>query len=247
MDRDEYQRMNRLETRMWWYRGLHRLLADTVGRRAAQARFGLDAGCGTGGLLLALHRRGAGTDWQGVEIDSQAAQWAQAKSGCPVTSATIEALPFNDARFDVAVSADVLCHALVAPERALGELARVLAPGGRLILNLPAYRWMLSRHDRAVQNVRRFTAGEVKAMLARHGFVAIRSTYWNTILFPLMALSRLLPALGSSGGAAKSDVMEYPALLDTMFSGALAVERFLLRLGVRLPFGGSLLVTAQKK
>ncbi len=182
-------------------------------------------------------------DWTGIEIDGQAARLAQAKSGCVIAAASIEALPFSDAAFDVVVSADVLSHGMVEPERALAELSRALALGGCLILNLPSYKWLLSRHDRAVRNVRRFTAGEVKALLARHGFADIRTTYWNTLLFPLMALSRLLPGRG----AAKSDVMEYPAGLDAIFSGALAIERSLLKLGVRLPFGGSLLVTARKK
>jgi len=247
MHASEYERMDRLETSMWWYRGLHQLLAATVARSvrppAIQARRGLDAGCGTGGLLAVLAAQGGGIAWQGIEIDSQAAQRAQTKSGCAVASASIEAVPLNDAAVDVAVSADVLCHARVEPELAVGELARVLAPGGTLILNLPAYQWMLSRHDKAVHNTRRFSAGPVKALLARHGFVAIRTTYWNTLLFPLMMLSRLLPGRGD----AKSDVMEYPRWLDATFSGALAVERLLLKLGVRLPFGGSLLVTAQKK
>jgi SAM-dependent methyltransferase len=247
MQASEYDRMDRLETSMWWYRGLHRLLADTVARSARQAGRGLDAGCGTGGLLRVLAAQGGPTQWQGIEIDSQAARRAQAKSGCAVATASIEAVPLSAAAVEVVVSADVLCHARVEPERATAELARVLEPGGRLILNLPAYGWLLSRHDRAVHNTRRFTARRARALLARHGFVAIRTTYWNTLLFPLMVLSRLLPARASSGGDAKSDVMEYPRWLDALFSGALAFERWLLRLGVRLPFGGSLLVTAQKK
>jgi hypothetical protein len=129
----------------------------------------------------------------------------------------------------------------------LGELHRVLAPGGCLVLNLPAYRWLLSRHDKAVQNVRRFTAGQARAMLAAHGFVEIRCSYWNTLLFPLMAASRLLPRFGLAHGDAKSDVMEYPAWLDAIFSAALAGERALLRWGAVLPFGGSIVVTALKK
>jgi len=239
----EYDRMNRLEASMWWYRGLHRLLADTVARRAAGARRGLDGGCGTGGLLRVLGQDKPATEWFGIEIDSQAAKMAQAKSRFAIATASIEALPFADGAFDVALSADVLSHALVSPSRALGELHRVLAPGGCLVLNLPAYRWLLSRHDRAVQNARRFTAGEARSLLAAQGFAEIRSSYWNTLLFPLMALSRLLPRRGD----AKSDVMEYPRWLDAIFSAALAAERLALKAGARLPFGGSILVTALKK
>jgi SAM-dependent methyltransferase len=242
MQPSEYDRMDRLETSMWWYRGLHQLVAGAVSRSAATAKSGLDAGCGTGGLLQVLQSEG-GARWVGIEIDSHAASRARLKSRCAVASASIEAMPFAEAAFDVAVSADVLSHGRVEPERAVGELARVLRPGGTLILNLPAYRWLLSRHDQAVHNARRFTAGEVKALLQRHGFDAIAITYWNMLLFPAMVLARVWP----SGDAAKSDVMEYPRWLDMVFSQALAIERVALRLGLRLPFGGSLLVTAQKK
>jgi SAM-dependent methyltransferase len=247
MLQSEYDRMNRLEASMWWYRGLHRLLADTVARRAAGARRGLDGGCGTGGLLRVLGEGRPATRWLGIEIDSQAAKMAQAKSSFAIAAASIEALPFADSAFDVAVSADVLSHAGVDPRRALGELHRVLAPGGCLVLNLPAYRWLLSRHDKAVANVRRFTATQVRAMLAAQGFAQIRSSYWNTLLFPLMVVSRLLPRFGSTGSDAKSDVMEYPRWLDAIFSAALAGERLALKAGARLPFGGSILVTALKK
>jgi SAM-dependent methyltransferase len=242
MNPDEYARMDRLEQSMWWYRGLHQLLRDTVQRRGRQTARGLDAGCGTGGLLRVLEQKQA-SGWTGIEIDSQAARLAKAKTGFAIAAASIESLPFANGAFDVAVSADVLSHAKVRPDLALAELARVMAPGGCLILNLPAYKWLLSRHDRAVQNVRRFTAREVKAELAGHGFAEISTTYWNTLLFPIMALSRLIPRRGD----AKSDVMEYPAWLDAIFSRALGIERFMLKLGLRLPFGGSLLVTAYKR
>lgn len=258
MQKSEYDRMDRLETSMWWYRGLHRLLVQAIGqalgaeerRRPALSavpgsppRRGLDAGCGTGGLLRALAQSPQGLTWFGVEIDPQAAARAGAKSGWAVAAGSVEALPHGDGTFDIAVCADVLSHALVDPARALAELYRVLKPDGLLVLNLPAYPWLLSRHDRAVHNARRFTAGGMRAELARRGFVVRASTYWNTLLFPLMLTRRLMPARDN----AKSDVVAYPRPIDATFSAALGLERVWLRTGIGLPFGGSLLVVAQKK
>lgn len=256
MQKSEYDRMDRLEASMWWYRGLHRLLAQTVARTLgladgtdhvaggpAQPRRGLDAGCGTGGLLAALRHGGHNVVWFGTEIDPQAAARAQAKSGWPVAAGSVEALPYGDGVFDIVVCADVLSHALVTPARALAELHRVLKPRGWLVLNLPAYPWLLSRHDRAVHNARRFSAGPVRVALERHGFLVRTSSYWNTLLFPLMLIRRLLPARDN----AKSDVVAYPRPLDASFAAALGLERAWLRSGIGLPFGGSLLVSAQKK
>ncbi len=286
MQKSEYDRMDRLETSMWWYRGLHRLLVQAIGRAlsqrngqpadqptdratdraidqangpsgprgaevgvqmgpqaGAQVCRGLDAGCGTGGLLRALSQMPQGVAWFGVELDPQAAARARAKSGRAVAAGSVEALPHGAGTFDVVVCADVLSHALVDPQRALAELYRVLKPEGLLVLNLPAYPWLLSRHDRAVHNARRFTAGQVRAALARQGFAVRASSYWNTLLFPLMLTRRLLAARDN----AKSDVVAYPRPLDAAFAAALGLERVWLRSGIGLPFGGSLLVVAQKK
>jgi hypothetical protein len=85
------------------------------------------------------------------------------------------------------ISADVLCHANVDPALALGEAHRCLSPGGLLVLNLPAYRWMLSYHDERVRNVRRFTRRGALRLIEDAGFSPLYATYWNTLLFPLMA------------------------------------------------------------
>ena len=77
---------------------------------------------------------------------------------------------------------------------ALAELRRVLRPGGRLIVNMPAYAWLLSAHDRQVHNVRRCTARQLAAMLRDAGFVRVRAGYWNGLLLPLMVVQRKLLA-----------------------------------------------------
>ena len=71
---------------------------------------------------------------------------------------SVNALPFSDDSFDAVVSADVLCHCRGGPDGCPTELKRVLRPGGRLVVNMPAYQWLLSAHDRQVHNVRRLTA-----------------------------------------------------------------------------------------
>jgi hypothetical protein len=136
---------------------------------------------------------------------------------------------------------DVLCHRAADQTTALREAHRCLMPGGALVINLPAYQWMLSIHDERVSNARRFTRREVIGLLRAAGFSEVRASYWNTVLFPLMLLRRkLLPMSG------KSDVQLYPAPIDATFRGILGFERALMRLGIRLPFGGSIIAVAIK-
>ena len=235
VERAEYERMNEVEDRMWWYRGLRALVAELLARALAPSHAAgpvLDAGCGTGGMLLKLGPSVAGRPTLGLEYDVVAASFAAAKAGRPVAAGALAGY----------VSLDVLCHGGVEPALALKEAHRCLRPGAIAIFNLPAYGWLLSAHDRRVHSVRRFTGSQARALLAGNGFRVLRSSYWNTLLFPLMLIHRLLER-----DDAESDVHDYPRWLDALFSTALAIERWAIRMGISLPFGGSLIVVAARE
>ncbi|MCC6718451.1 MAG: class I SAM-dependent methyltransferase [Acetobacteraceae bacterium] len=240
MEPGEYALMDDAEGRMWWYRALHARIADAVDGVRGRV---LDAGCGTGGLLARLRER-PDLALYGLEYAAAAAPRAAAKSGARIVRGSINALPFADASFAAVVSADVLCHRAVAPAVALVELRRVLAPGGLLVLNMPAYQWLLSAHDRQVHNIRRTTAGALARDLAASGFTQVRTRYWNTLLLPLMVLQRkVLARAPAEGGETMSDVAAFPPLIDATFHALTELER---RLGLSAPAGGSILATARK-
>jgi SAM-dependent methyltransferase len=238
VERIEYERMHAVEDRMWWYRGLRALVVQELARalRAAGEGAVLDAGCGTGGMLARL-----GPDAFGVEYDPVAAALACIKSGRPVACGSVNEMPLGAAVLAGYVSLDVLCHGGVDPERAAKEAHRCLRPGAIALFNLPAYGWLLSAHDRRVHNVRRFTRGQARALLAGCGFKVLKASYWNTLLFPLMLLHRL-----TERADAESDVRDFPRWLDALFALALALERAAIGAGMRLPFGGSLLIVARR-
>lgn len=235
MDPAEYALMDAAEQRLWWYRALHARLIEALGTIEGRV---LDAGCGTGGLLATLRASHPRLTLVGVEWAAVAAARAAAKSEAMVARGSVNALPFADASFDAAIAADVLCHAAVDPDRALGELRRVLRPGGRLAINMPAYQWLLSAHDRRVHNARRHTARQTARLLREAGFTRIRARYWNGLLLPVMVAQRKL----LSRGDAASDVAPIPPWLDAMLHAMTEIER---RLPFPLPFGGSVLATAE--
>jgi SAM-dependent methyltransferase len=244
VERGEYERMHAVEDRMWWYRGLRRLAAGELARalgRSTAAGPVLDAGCGTGGMLARLGPTVAGRPTFGLEFDTVAASLAATKSGRPVAAGSVNEMPLGDGALAGYLSLDVLCHGGVEPDRAVQEARRCLRPGAVAFFNLPAYGWLLSAHDRRVHNVRRFTGGQARALLAGHGFRIVKSSYWNSLLFPLMLLHRL-----TGRNDAESDVRDYPRWLDALFSAALAVERAAIAAGVSLPFGGSLMIVATR-
>ena len=231
---------------MWWFAAVHRNLL-LVYRRIAGAEAAerplLDAGCGTGGLLAHLAASCHGRTVIGLDADALAATRAARKSGQPVCTGSVNALPFADNTFATIFSVDVLCHRDVDVAAALTQFHRCLPEGGVLILNLPAYRWLLSRHDVAVANVRRYTRHSIARLLHAAGFRLVFVTYWNSLLLPIMVITRkLLP----SGREATSDVRRYSAPAEILGRIATGIETALLSAGVRFPCGGSLLAVAVK-
>lgn len=247
MEAAEYDLMDAAEAGMWWYRALHAhvisALAAAEPAQIGQAAGLLDAGCGTGGLLSRIRQALPALPATGLEYFPAAAARAGVKAGVPVATGTVNALPFADASFGAVVSLDVLSHAAVEPAVALAEFARVLAPGGLLVVNLPAFGWLHSAHDIRVQNARRFTASGLRMLLATAGLAGIRTCYWNALLLPLMVVQRKILARAPHHG---SDVAPFSPWLNRTLHGVTVAERRLMAAGLHFPAGGSILATASK-
>jgi len=248
----EYARMHAAEERQWWYAGmraigfglLDRALEEdgpsaTVRDRSSGRRF-LDAGCGTGLNLEHLEGRGRSV---GVDVSEDAVRFCRDR-GVNAVRASVVDLPLATASFDGALSFDVLYHAWVRDDRAaVAELARVLKPGGLLLVRVPALKILWGAHDEAVHSRHRYTRGEVARLLEGAGLEILRLSYCNSILFPLLLVRRTLDRLAKRHG---SDVEFLPAPLEWAFRRTLEIEGALIRGGVNLPLGASVVALARK-
>lgn len=225
----------RQEDDHWWYRGRRRVLAEVLASLPLpdQPRI-LDAGCGGGGQLPALARLGEVT---GVELAAEAAEVARARGAGTVLEGTVERLPFDYASFDLITSLDVIEHT-DDDVLALRELLRVIRPGGWLVLTVPAYPRLWSRHDELNHHRRRYTRATLLRATAAAGWAPRRTTHFNSLLLPAAAAVRVLERGDSSQ---RSDVDRTPAWLNGLLEMPLAVEARLIASGRRLPAGLSLL------
>lgn len=244
---DEHEAMYASETALWWYVALREYVLDWLrltDRTPRPVLTILDAGCGTGGMLARLMPYGAAV---GIDLAPHAVRIAQDRRGCTAIRGSLTALPFRDDSFDAAVSLDVISDAGVDVESAaLDELHRVLKPGGRLLLNLPAFAALAGEHDVAVRTARRYTVKEARALVERHGFVVERCSYWNMALTPAVWLVRRLSRRKPLDAAtAHSDITPPAAPINRALLGIARLERRLLRRVPRLPFGSSLLLLAR--
>ncbi len=235
--------MYRAQRSLWWYRGMQKI-TRTVLDRYYQKGGGLrilDAGCGTGASLGLLADYGEVT---ALDYSPVALRFCRDHAGVRFLQGTVNGLPFAAGVFDLVISFDVICCLGVKDEWALAEYARVLKPGGRLFLRLPAYNWLRGTHDRAVDIRERYTARVVKRRLQKAGLVVERTGYINTLLFPIAAAKRLTePAFHRQRA---SDLTLNYGRLQRLWEAILSSEALLTRV-VRLPFGLTVLAVARKQ
>ncbi|MBY0396020.1 MAG: class I SAM-dependent methyltransferase [Thermoleophilia bacterium] len=240
--------MYRIEDDHWWYVGLRDLLVGPLREAAGGDGPGpaiLDAGCGTGRTLADLADRRA----FGLEFAAEAFRFLRSRGVDRVARGSVCRLPFADGAFDAVVSADVLC-CVGAPGdlEALREFRRVLRPGGVLLLNLPAYPWLMGRHDAAVHTKRRYTRPVLRALLESAGLTVRACSYRNTLLFPVAAAVRLAQRLAPAGrgGPARSDLSRPSGPVNRLLTLPLLLENRLVRAGAVLPFGLSVYARATR-
>lgn len=242
MDDELERRTHDVEDEHWWYRGRRRVLQAVLDSLALPVRARvLDAGCGSGRNLVELARYGTVV---GVEPAPQSLARAQARGVGEVRAGSLSGrLPVEGASVDLAVALDVLEH--VPDDRgALAELARVVCPGGLLLVTVPQYDWLWGEHDVLAHHHRRYTRARLLGPAAAAGFVPERVTSFNTLLLPAIAAARGLQRRRNAEPA--TDLQRGPAAANAALEGTLGAEARWIAGGRDLPVGVSLLAVMRR-
>ena len=182
--------MRAVEDTHWWFDGMERITARVLDQwDLSSAHDILDAGCGTGRNLQFLASRG-GTAI-GIDYSEVALKCCRERGLTRLLCGSANALPFADESFELITSFDVLSHSAVDDAAALDEFARVLRPGGSLLLRVAAYDWLRGRHDEEWAIGRRYTKRELSAKLDAAGFRVRHASYANFWLLPAVLFKRL--------------------------------------------------------
>jgi SAM-dependent methyltransferase len=206
----------------------------------------LEGGCGTGyqAMLLQSERR----PWRVFPVDLgwDGLKYARNMGVTNLSQADIATLPFADGAFNLVLSLDVIVHfPRGEEERAFRELARVLAPGGLLVLRVSALDLLRSRHSQFACERQRFTRARLARQVEETGVRVLRCTYANSLLLPVaLAKFRLWEPLLRKPPA--SGVEPVAGWLDRLLYAPLALEAAMLRAGVNFPLGQSLVLIGEK-
>jgi SAM-dependent methyltransferase len=239
---------HRAEQSHFWFRGFRWFMRPEIERAVAgiaSPRL-IDCGCGTGANVEWLQEFGeaCGFDltWNGLALGRRMGRRRLAR-------ASIAAIPFPDATFDVATSFDVLqCVPDAIEVQGLREMRRVLKPHGHLIVNVAALDVLSGGHAVLSQEVRRYTRDRLQRVVSAAGFAIERLTFVNASLFPLMlpvrVVQRWLRARPDEPG--EFDITVPLAPVNAALTGLLALEAAALR-RVNMPIGSSLLCHAVRE
>ena len=244
VEKEEYEKLYELEDRLWWFVGMRAISRSLIERFAGRSSnlSILDVGCGTGGMLPHLRRFGPVV---GVDLSDRALSFAKRREPGHLVQAGLPHLPFASGSFDLLTSFDVIYHQSVMDDAAaLSEMARLLRPGGKLLLRVPAHDWLRGSHDRAVHTRHRYGKRELKEKLRRAGLEPSYLSYANCFLFPVAAAIRFAQRVLNPEDEG-SDVNEVPAPLNWLLTAVLKLEAAVLRRQA-LPFGLSLVAVAER-
>jgi 2-polyprenyl-3-methyl-5-hydroxy-6-metoxy-1,4-benzoquinol methylase len=253
MDARVYEQFRNLQANHFWFIGRRRIFFDLLAREVGRQRSGtgnragkrrvLEIGCGAGGMLAPLAQFG---EVHGIDIATDYVHACAEHKLARMLAGSGDALPFADHTFDVVALFDVIEH--IPDERAtLAEVRRVLRPGGTVFLSVPAYQFLFSQNDRVVHHQRRYTASQLRARLRGAGLQVKRVSYFNTLLFPLIATAVLTLKLkekwfGLPPGETNLD-HEFKGPMNSLLAFLMGSERHLLR-HMDFPFGHSLIAMA---
>ena len=235
----------RAEATHFWFRGFRKFVAPVLAG-LANSRPGLrlvDCGCGTGHNLQLLRPHG-----KAVGFDLSEAGPARARArGLTVLRGDVTSIPLASSSVDVATSFDVL-QCVEADFVAVREMARIVRPGGAVVLTLAALDVLRGDHAEVWQEVRRYTPATARNLVEAAGLRPERISFLFASLFPLMASVRLAQRVTRRFGRtvrADTDIAVPVEPVNLLLTALVSAEAALLR-HVRMPIGSSLLVVARK-
>ena len=194
MEREVYEAMAEHDERHWWYRARRQVVAELIRRKVPLPKVAkpLEIGCGTGHNLPMLGEFG---QVEALEVDPIARGMAEKRLGRTVLSSPLPALEgVPDDTYDMVAALDVVEH-IPDDKAALEGISRVLKPGGKLLMTVPAHQWMWSAHDVVNHHQRRYSKRGFKRLVDQSPLQLESIGYLNSLLFPLAMAQRLASKL----------------------------------------------------
>ena len=239
-----FERLAGVEEGNYWFRSRSRLIIWSLKTYFPGLNNFFELGCGTGYVLLCLEKALPELSLYGGEVFVEGLKFAsQRLSRAEVVQMDARRIPFED-EFEVMSAFDVLEH-IEEDEVVLKQMHRAVRQGGGIVLTVPQHPFLWSQTDDYAHHIRRYTAKELRTKVENAGFEVLKMTSFVSLLLPLMIASRLRRRQSASDSDQMPE-LKINKLLNVLLEKFLDFERWMIRLGLTFPMGGSLLVVARK-
>ena len=247
-----FDRLAQVEDRHFWFRARNRLIFELARKISSTPQRGslvLEVGCGNGNVLRMLHKACPQGTVVGLELWFDGLRHAQRRSGGFLVQGDVRNCPFGKP-FDLVGLFDVLEH--VPEEReTLASLWQLLAPGGRLLLTVPAHQSLWSYFDDAAHHCRRYSTRDLRQKLTEAGFQVEFLSQFMASIYPMVWIFRKMRGLrkpSNSDGARSQASAEFRLVpvVNQILTALLTLEARWVARGHHLPIGTSLVVIARR-
>ncbi len=231
-----------VEESHWWFVGRRKLFGRLIHGMSLSPRAEIvDVGTSTGTNLRMLRDHGF-TNVEGVDLSPEALRYCESKGLGQVRLGSILDLPYQDESFELALATDIIEH-VDRDDLALAEIYRVLRPGGRAIITVPAFMSLWGPQDVVAEHRRRYRRRQLIERIEQAGLHVVDSYYFNYLLFVPIFVARKLLRLFKIPIRSENDVNF--GLMNAVLRGVFGFDTWSARV-VRPPFGVSIMAVCQK-
>jgi SAM-dependent methyltransferase len=236
--------MYEIEATHWWFRALHELVIGSLEKNHKDSSNILDAGCGTGRLMVQMQNLGEIT---GFDFRDTALSYCRKRELSNITKMDLNKWDPVENEFEYVISLDVISDQGINDDKLiLQKFHKTLKPGGKLILHVPAFPILKRSHDKAATIRKRYLKKEIEEIAKGVGFAPIRIQYRLSFAFPLFLMLKLFQSLSLGQKTPKSDLFALPSFANGFLLRLSRWENALVKRGLSLPWGTSLFSILQK-
>jgi len=240
--RSSFSYLASLESHHWWFRARNQIILWAIRTKTSNISSFLEVGCGTGYVISGISKAFPAIFLEATDYFEEGLVFARERvPQCAFRRLDATSMTEKDV-CDCIGSFDVIEH-ISQDEIVLCNFYQALRPGGYLLLTVPQHQWLWSAADESARHLRRYTAKELRSKVLRAQFRIVYCSSFVCLLLPLMAWQRL-----SNQDQSRNPDAEFriSPLLNASLYLVMQLELALLRLGLRFPAGGSLLLLARK-
>ncbi|MBI4085844.1 MAG: methyltransferase domain-containing protein [Candidatus Liptonbacteria bacterium] len=239
MDISVYEKFSEVAGKMWWFRArrniIEQIIKELIGGDSSKKILDFGAGVGVVSKMMANY-----ADVIAVDNSPESVRL----SSYPIQLIS-DLKCFDDNSFDIVTAFDVLEHCL-DDEEIIKEFWRILKPGGFVFVAVPAYQFLWREYDTLVHHYRRYLKGELSNKFKKYSFLILKSSYYNTLLFPLLVVNVTYEKIRNLFTKKQRNELElYGYITNEMLFKIFNAEKYWLKKH-NFPYGSSILLTARK-